>query len=209
LGMRAGGGFPAGGQPARQPDRAVAEPQTVKAQMLAMPAPEASDAKKIVPTRTSTAAAAVKTDPPASIAAVKPPSQPAERKKPAPEAVSKSQPEVASLPVKELAATPVSAVSASKAKSDIDESAGVTVTGCLEGSESGFRLKDTSGVDTLKSRSWKTGFLTKRSSSIDVVDAADTLKLPLLVGQRVSATGRLVDREMRARSLQSVSPSCR
>src|SRR5262249_61078592 len=99
--------------------------------------------------------------------------------------------------------------SASTAKSGIDESAGVTVTGCLEASESGFRLKDTSGAETIKSRSWKTGFLTKRSSSIDLVDAADTLKLPMLVGQRVAATGSLINREMRARSLQSVSPSCR
>jgi len=177
--------------------------------MLPMPAPEISDAKKIVPSKPPAPIAAAKTDPPAPTMAVKPPPEPAERKKPAPEAVSRSQPEPASLPAKEFAAAPVGVDSASRAKPNTDESAVVTVTGCLEASESGFRLKDTSGADTLKSRSWKTGFLTKRSSSIDVVDAADTLRLPTLVGQRVSATGTLMNREMRARSLQSVSPSCR
>ena len=33
----------------------------------------------------------------------------------------------------------------------------VTVTGCLEKSDEGYRLKDTSGVAAPKSRSWKSG----------------------------------------------------
>ncbi len=45
-------------------------------------------------------------------------------------------------------------------------------------------------------------------TAIDVVDAANRLKLPDHVGQRVSLTGTLVDREMQARSLQRISASC-
>ena len=39
----------------------------------------------------------------------------------------------------------------------------VTVTGCLERTDEGFRMKDTSGADAPKSRSWKSGFLKKGS----------------------------------------------
>jgi len=85
----------------------------------------------------------------------------------------------------------------------------VTVAGCLERNTDGFRLKDTTGADAPKARSWKSGFLTKRAAAIRLVDAVNTLKLPSHVGQRVSATGTLVDGEMRARALQSVAPSCR
>ena len=42
----------------------------------------------------------------------------------------------------------------------------VTVTGCLERSDEAFRLKDTSGADAPRTRSWKTGFLNKRSTSM-------------------------------------------
>jgi len=88
------------------------------------------------------------------------------------------------------------------------KSAAVTITGCLERDDETFRLKDTGGADAPKSRSWKTGFLKKGSASIEVVDAANRLKLTKYVGQRVSLTGTLVDREMRARALQRVAPSC-
>jgi hypothetical protein len=88
------------------------------------------------------------------------------------------------------------------------KAAPVTITGCLEKSDQTFRLKDTSGTDVPKARSWKSGFLKKGSASIDVVDAANKVKLPSHVGQRVSVTGTLVDREMQVRSLQRVSASC-
>jgi hypothetical protein len=84
----------------------------------------------------------------------------------------------------------------------------VTITGCLERADETFRLKDTAGVDAPKSRSWKSGFLKKGSASIEVVDAANRLRLPDHVGRRVSVTGTLVDREMRVRSLQRVAASC-
>ncbi len=40
------------------------------------------------------------------------------------------------------------------------------------------------------------------------MDATNTLKLPNYVGQRVAATGMLMNREMRARSLQRAAASC-
>jgi hypothetical protein len=84
----------------------------------------------------------------------------------------------------------------------------VTITGCLERADETFRLKNTVGVDAPRSRSWKSGFLKKASASIEVVDAAHKLKLSNHVGQRVSVTGSLVDREMQVRSLQRVAASC-
>ena len=54
----------------------------------------------------------------------------------------------------------------------------------------------------------ESGFLKKGSASIEVIDAANRVKLPTHVGQRVSVTGTLVDREMQVRSLQRVATSC-
>jgi hypothetical protein len=84
----------------------------------------------------------------------------------------------------------------------------VTITGCLERSDDTYRLSDTTGVAAPTSRSWKTGFLTKRPASIEVLDPARQLNLSGHVGQRVSVTGTLEDREMRGRSLQRVASSC-
>jgi hypothetical protein len=95
----------------------------------------------------------------------------------------------------------------SAAKALVQES-GVTITGCLERDVDTFRLKDTTGADAPKARSWKSGFLKKDSASIEVVDAANRLKLPDHVGQRISVTGPLVDREMQVRSLQRIAASC-
>ncbi len=88
------------------------------------------------------------------------------------------------------------------------EPAAVTITGCLERDAETFRLEKTTGADAPKSRNWKSGFLKKRAASIEVVDAAHRLQLPNQVGRRVRVMGVLVDREMRARSLQRVSGSC-
>ena len=84
----------------------------------------------------------------------------------------------------------------------------VTITGCLAQDAESFQLKDTSGADAPKARSWKSGFLKKRSASVDVVDATNRLKLSNHVGERVSVTGILVDREMHGRSIRRVAASC-
>jgi hypothetical protein len=85
----------------------------------------------------------------------------------------------------------------------------VTITGCLEQDNEAFRLKDTTGVDAPKSRSWKSGFLKKKAASIEVVDRANRLQLTSHVGERVVLTGMLVDREMQVRSLRRVAASCK
>jgi hypothetical protein len=85
----------------------------------------------------------------------------------------------------------------------------VTITGCLEErKDHTFRLKDTTGLDAPKSRGWKSGFLKKGSATIDLVDAANRTKLESHVGQQISVTGMLADREMQVRSLKRVADSC-
>ena len=83
-----------------------------------------------------------------------------------------------------------------------------TVTGCLEREEETFWLKEASGSNAPTSRSWRSGFLKKRPPSIKLVDATNALKLPRHVGQRVAATGTLINREIRASSLLRVAGSC-
>jgi hypothetical protein len=84
----------------------------------------------------------------------------------------------------------------------------VTLTGCLAGSDKEFRLKDTTGLNAPKSRSWKSGFLTKRSASITIVPDSSQLPLSKHVGARVTVSGTLIDREMRVHTLRRVSSSC-
>jgi len=86
--------------------------------------------------------------------------------------------------------------------------AGVTLTGCLERNDNAYWLKDVSGADVQAGRSWKSGFLKKRSPRVEVVDASKTLKLPNHVGERVAATGVLAKGEMQARSIRRLSASC-
>jgi hypothetical protein len=104
--------------------------------------------------------------------------------------------------------TPAHAPAESAANAPVPKPAAVSITGCLERHDETFRLNGTTGVDAPKSRSWKSGFLKKGSASIAVVDAANRLKLTDHVGQRVTVTGVLVDREMQVRSLQRVAASC-
>lgn len=109
---------------------------------------------------------------------------------------------------KTLEASNAAAMSAVPAAASAPRAPSVTITGCLERADDTFRLKDTSGADAPKSRSWKSGFLKKGSATVAVVDAARGLKLADHVGRRVSVTGTVVDREMRARSLRRVASSC-
>jgi hypothetical protein len=83
----------------------------------------------------------------------------------------------------------------------------VTITGCLEMSvdQTEFRLTDTDGADAPKSRSWRSGFLKKRSAPIELLDAQDA---HALVGKRVAATGLLTSGSMKVSALRLVTPSC-
>jgi hypothetical protein len=84
----------------------------------------------------------------------------------------------------------------------------VTFTGCLARADKQFRLHDATGVNAPKSRSWKSGFLAKRPASLSIVPASGELPLSKHVGERVTVSGTLIDRELRVRTLRRVSSSC-
>lgn len=77
-----------------------------------------------------------------------------------------------------------------------------TIAGCLTQDDGRFVLKNVSGEDAPKSRSWKSGFLRKRSQTIELIDQAGTKRLAPYVGQLIETTGVLEDREMRVKSLR-------
>ena len=112
------------------------------------------------------------------------------------------------VPVKSDITTSVSAKASPRESQASIAPSMVTISGCLEQSDERFRLKDTAGDEAPRGRSWKSGFLRRNASTIDVVDHADRLHLPTYVGQRVSVTGTLIDREMQVRSVSIVSESC-
>ena len=87
------------------------------------------------------------------------------------------------------------------APAEVTASTPVTITGCLERKDDVYRLTDTSGELTPTSRSWKSGFLRKRSASIELIDAAH-LRLASFVGRRIETTGVVEDREMRVKTLR-------
>lgn len=97
------------------------------------------------------------------------------------------------------ATTPAAGAAVNAAAASVEV---ITLTGCLQHDDGSFQLKDTAGDDAPKSRSWKSGFMKKRAASVEIVDSANRLRLPTHVGQRVSVTGILLDREMRARTVQ-------
>ena len=84
----------------------------------------------------------------------------------------------------------------------------VTVTGCLEHQDNQFRLTDTSGAQAPKSRSWKSGFIKKQASNLDVVDPSKKIKLKDHVGHRDALTGTVEDGEMRVQSMRHLAASC-
>jgi hypothetical protein len=134
-------------------------------------------------------------------------SRAASQKSPAPPA----SPATTTLPSIPIPAAPAVAPHAGDAESetkDRQQSAPVTITGCLERDADTFRLRDTAGDNAPKARNWKSGFLKKGPAAIHVLDNGNRMKLPTHVGQRVSVTGTLVDREMQVRSLQRVAASC-
>ena len=123
------------------------------------------------------------------------------------EAVMAPRPEMKKTVTAKTSTAPA-AVETTPAVEPVKEMALVTITGCLEREDEAFWLKEASGADAPKSRSWRSGFLKKRPPSIKLVDATNALKLPGHVGRRVAATGTLMNRDLRASSLQRVAASC-
>jgi hypothetical protein len=110
----------------------------------------------------------------------------------------------------ELAASESISTEPARVSSDRVEPGSITITGCLEASvsEDRFRLTDTEGVDVPTSRSWRTGFLKKRSTSVALIEPPDPHALRAQIGQRVAATGLLTSRDMRVTSLRVIGPRC-
>ena len=86
----------------------------------------------------------------------------------------------------------------------------VTITGCLEVSVDGdrFRLADTEGASAPKARSWRSGFLKKRTVPVELVGDSGALGLKQQVGKRIAATGVQTSRELDVSSVRVVSASC-
>lgn len=91
---------------------------------------------------------------------------------------------------------------------DIVNDEAVTISGCLQTGDDSFWLRDTSGANAPKSRSWKSGFLKKHAESVHVIAASRVLQLSNYVAQRVTVTGTLANRTMQVRSLERVAGSC-
>ena len=112
-----------------------------------------------------------------------------------------------------VAAQPVTPEMAMEKESNVitgvmPEATTATIAGCLERDGDAFLLKDSEGADAPKARSWKSGFLKKGSARINVFDASNRLNLNSHVGERVSISGMLADRDMQARSLRRVAKTC-
>lgn len=86
----------------------------------------------------------------------------------------------------------------------------VTISGCLEMSidRERFRLADTEGADAPKARNWRTAFLKKETTPVDLLELGDPATARKYVGQRVTATGVVENREMRVRSLRPSGNAC-
>jgi hypothetical protein len=121
---------------------------------------------------------------------------------------------VADLPFKDGTATKLAGSEASATPASGSSFTGgiapVTITGCLEVSvdRDDFRLTDTEGLDAPRSRSWRTGFLKKRSAPVALVEPPDRQALQTQVGRRVAATGLLTSHDLRVDSLRVVGPAC-
>lgn len=149
-----------------------------------------------------------------------------------PDAGARLQPSaVTPLPAPKIVATtnvPATAVRASKApakpkapepadKTTIAEAAPqadsrnvtpVTISGCLERESGTYALKDTSGVSAPKTRGWRSGFLKKRPAPVKLVDPDNKLSLADYLGQRIAATGTLVDRKMQVQWVRRIAGAC-
>ena len=87
---------------------------------------------------------------------------------------------------------------------------GTTISGCLESTvdEDQFRLTDIDGANAPKARSWRSGFLKRRSTPVELVELSDVVALRRYVGHRVTATGVLTGRQLRVHSVTDAGSSC-
>jgi hypothetical protein len=108
----------------------------------------------------------------------------------------------------ERAAAPAARAQSGDAVKAAQNAEPVTIEGCLVQDNEAFRLKNTGGEDAPKGRSWKSGFLKKSSKTIELVDARHRMNLARHVGERVSVTGMLEERELQGTSIKRLAESC-
>jgi hypothetical protein len=84
----------------------------------------------------------------------------------------------------------------------------VTINGCLQRGDNGFRLTEASGAHAPKARDWKFAYLKKRAADVAVVDSSRKLKLNNHVGRRVALTGTMHEGELRAQSVRELAKPC-
>lgn len=208
-------------------DSAIASvpPATASLQATVPPAPALDTTSAATePASTAPAARVLSPEPPAAITGtVDLPRPPAVEPVPHPDAVPhadaipRAKPRLLASPVPNAKLTPLANSKPiadptprgkSLASAVATNEEGVTISGCLQARDDSFWLKDASGENAPKTRSWKSGFLKKHAEPVQVVDATRTLQLSSYVAQRVTATGTLANRTMQARSLERVAASC-
>lgn len=86
----------------------------------------------------------------------------------------------------------------------------VTLTGCVQngGERNTFVLTRVEGEDAPRARGWKTGYLLKRRTNVDVASAASSVRLKDHVGRRVTVNGTLDQTErphLKVRSVRALS----
>jgi hypothetical protein len=113
-------------------------------------------------------------------------------------------------PVKAAApakAAPAKAVTAKVAAAPVVP--GETLTGCLEADGAKYKLTDLQGTQAPKGRSWKTGFITKKTKDVEVVGTSSSLKLKDHVGHKISVVGvKDGETHFKARSIKQLAGSC-
>ena len=112
------------------------------------------------------------------------------------------RPKTAPVPLPAVRPTALAEAQPEVAAASVDT---VTISGCLDYDGKSAWLKDTSGTEAPRSRSWRSGFLKKRSPRIALVDGPSASTYD---GRRVSVTGVLVDREMRVNSISPLEGNC-
>jgi hypothetical protein len=193
LATLAGGSWPS----ASSVDPQVAAAQTENAAVLTADVASAPvvRAKPLTASPTANAPRAVNALPVPAALNAKATSQPTETAKP--------RAEIAPVPPSPARPSAPADTHSAAAAASIDT---VTISGCLDFDGKSAWLKDASGVDAPRTRSWRSGFLKKRSSRIALVDGPNSAEA--YDGRLVSVTGVLVDREMRVSSLKPIAGDC-
>jgi len=120
----------------------------------------------------------------------------------APEAAPESQPKLVPASLRTTESEPEPAAP-SPSSQQAAAAVPATIIGCLEQNENTFWLKNVSGDDAPKSRSWKSGFLRKKSTNVALVDRGGlSNRLATYVGRRIETTGALADHEMHVKTLR-------